>query len=78
MISLLVAAVPDNSAISAVAEAAELHIQTPSVQAIIQACRIHRLQGFAALPPNVDLVVLEEVRPVSTYDLLTNDCPRMC
>ncbi len=28
------------------------------------ASQIHRLQGFAALPPNVDLVTLEEVCPV--------------
>jgi hypothetical protein len=37
MIFLLVAAIPDNSAVQAVVAAAELHIQTTSVQAIIQA-----------------------------------------
>ncbi len=45
MISLLAVAVPDNSAISAVAAAAELHIQIPSVQAIIQACGMSALEA---------------------------------
>ncbi len=44
MISLLVAAVPDNSAVGAVAAAAELHIQTPSVQAVIQECGMSALE----------------------------------
>ena len=39
------------------------------------ASQIHRLQGFAALPPNVDLVTLEEVCPVSTQNVLMDDCP---
>ena len=33
------------------------------------ASQIHRMQGFAALPANVDLVVLEEVRHLSTHDV---------
>ena len=45
MLSLLVAAAADNSAAEAVAAAAELHIRTPSVQAIIQACRMSALEA---------------------------------
>ncbi len=43
--SLLVAAIPDNSAIYAVAAAAEMHISTPPVQSIIQGCHLSALEA---------------------------------
>jgi hypothetical protein len=45
MISLLDAAVPDNTVTQAVAAAAELHIQSPSVQTIMQACNMSALEA---------------------------------
>jgi hypothetical protein len=42
------------------------------------ASQIVRLQGFASLPPNVDLVVLEEVRPMPTHDVDGCVCSRRC
>ena len=40
----------------------------------LTASQIVRLRGFALLPPDVDLVVLEEARPMSTRDLLLLAC----
>jgi len=45
MISLLLAAIPEHSAAQAVAKPSELHIQTPNVQAIIQAYRMSALEA---------------------------------
>jgi hypothetical protein len=40
----------------------------------LTASQISRLQGFAPLPPNVDLVVLEEVRQTSMRDVMVLAC----
>jgi hypothetical protein len=45
IISLLQSAIPDNSAIQAIAAAAELHIQTASVHSIIQGCHMSALEA---------------------------------
>jgi hypothetical protein len=45
------------------------------VKECFTASQIVNLRGFAAFPPNVDLVVLEEVRSVSTRDVSLDDCP---